>query len=132
MIIQVIDTSRGRRFLWADKDHMGKPLELTAEQMRAPDICQFESMEIRRNGTLWVPKGEIRWTGTHSSCPSFCNLGQLGQYRQQLKADEFKDGDEILISPATNKKPMPYFERLYWSSMMGLDYAPTTELYHEN
>jgi len=65
--------------------------------------------------------------GWHSGdCASFC-LGPLGEYRQQLDASEFEDGDEIIISPATSKKPKPYFERLYWSSMMLLDYAPSTD-----
>ena len=131
MKIQVIDTQRGRRFLWIDKDYLGKPLELTAERLRAPSICQFEKIEVRRKDALWIPGGEIHWVGTQGDCASFCNLGPLGRYRQDLNAAEFEDGDEITILPMTNKKPMPYFERMYWSSMMVLDYDPKTKLYEE-
>lgn len=131
MKIQVIDTPRGRRFLWIDKDHTGRPLELTAEQLRTPNNCVFEKMEIRRKGALWITEGEIHWVGTHADCASFCKLGPLGQYRQQLDATEFEDGDEITISPMLNKKPMRNFERVYWYSMMVLDYAPSTKLYEE-
>ena len=131
MKIQVIDTPRGRRFLWIDKDYTGKTIELTTEQLFAPNNCVYEKMEVRRKDALYISDGVIHWVGTQADYASFCNLGSLGDYRHRLEATEFEDGDEIIISPMPDKKPTNYFERLYWASMMVFDYSMATKLYYD-
>lgn len=132
MQIQVIDTPRGSRFLWIDKDALGKPLEFTAERLFAPNQCKLERLEIHRGKQILVADGTIQWVGTHGDCPVFCNLGWLGRYRQQLNAGDFEDGDILIISPMAGRVPVTYFEKLFWLSMSAFCYEPQTNLYNQN
>ncbi len=129
MKIEVINTPRGRRFLWIDNDSAGLPIDHTSERLSAPEFCSYETVRVHRANKELVSAAEICWAGTHGDCPSFIRMGSWGAYRQELRAQEFDAGDVITISPRKDKKPTSYFDRMYWSGLQILSYGRGNELY---
>lgn len=132
MLITIINTPRGKRFMWSEKiEGEGRIQEYTVSILLAPSIASGEGIEIRRSGTI-VAKGTISWIGTHASRPAFCIESGGEGCRRGIYADDFKMDDVIKITPARPPEEVSlYFERFYWSSMLLLDYGEESKLYNK-
>ncbi|HWP61373.1 MAG TPA: hypothetical protein VN495_02110 [Candidatus Paceibacterota bacterium] len=129
MEIEVIDTPRGRRFLWVDYDHNRRALECTTERLIAPGCAVYEQLNVTRQGEV-IHSGFIEWV--HNDCPCFTRLGSLGDFRHELMAAEFEPGDKLEIVLIKGQKPALFWGRLLWSSMQLLNYGPQTRLYERS
>ncbi len=128
MIIEVIDTPHGRRFLWTEQEYVTDPNQdipkYTAEVLFPHLHAVCESFHVRRNGEVLTPRGVVTQLGPGGgNTPMFCCLTTTfgGDYVSALSAAVFNAGDEIIIEPGSKLlagTPCPFFSKIYWLGMI--------------
>lgn len=127
--IEVIDTPRGKRFLYNGQDN-----ELTAKTLTPPFDASWEKIEVQRIGRKRKQHGYLY---VHSRAgPCLCLSRR--DYLRELNASEFKACDVLLITPGhqgDSKVPHGLFKESYWAKLTILDvdevltaYMPKSEL----
>lgn len=123
LLIVVIDTPRGKRFLWSRGYS-----EYTSDVLNRPYYALNEEVSVYRAGER-IQHGSIEWVGTHGAYPCFHGLIPGREYAGQLLAEEYELGDIIAIESWKHKIPYGNFRELYWSALLQIADINTTGFY---